>query len=151
MSMISSSTGRAFGSVEVLFVKMLRVSEVICTRATEVRPSHERGASYHVSSVGCHMTCGCRAGPNAIESRMDVGQRAGHSASALSPRLRDESAGDRMAHMSPGGGLFSTPGCPGSIVGATTFHFRVRDENGWVRRALTTKGYSVARIRGLGK
>ncbi len=58
MSMISSSTGRAFGSVEVLFVKMLRASEVICTRATEVRPSHERGASYHVSSVGCHMTCG---------------------------------------------------------------------------------------------
>ena len=46
--------------------------------------------------------------------------------------------------MSPGGGLFSAPGCPGSIVSAATFHFRVRDENGWVRRALTTKISIVA-------
>ncbi len=41
--------------------------------------------------------------------------------------------------MNPGGGLFSAPSHPGSIVSATTFHFRVRNENGWVRRALTTK------------
>ena len=27
-----------------------------------------------------------------------------------------------------------------SIVGAETFHFRVRDGNGWVRLAQTTKG-----------
>ena len=49
--------------------------------------------------------------------------------------------------MSPGGGLFSAPGCPGSIVGAAAFHFRVRDENGWVHRALTTKGKSIAHVR----
>ena len=49
--------------------------------------------------------------------------------------------------MSPGGGLFSTPGCPGSIVGAAAFHFRVRDENGWVHRALTTKDRSIAHAR----
>lgn len=44
-----------------------------------------------------------------------------------------------MACIDPGGGLFSAPGCPGSIVSATTFHFRVRNENGWGRRALTTR------------
>ena len=38
-----------------------------------------------------------------------------------------------------GGGIFSAPSHPGSIVSATTFHFRVRNGNGWVRRALTTK------------
>ena len=47
----------------------------------------------------------------------------------------------------PGGGLFSTPSCPGSIVGAAAFHFRVRDENGWDRCALTTKALSIPRIR----
>ena len=45
--------------------------------------------------------------------------------------------------MSLGGGLFSAPGCPGSIVGAAMFHFRVRDGNGWVRRALTTEASSM--------
>lgn len=50
--------------------------------------------------------------------------------------------------MSPGGGLFSAPSCPGSIVSAATFHFRVRNENGWVRRALTTKDRSIARGSG---
>ena len=29
--------------------------------------------------------------------------------------------------------------CPRSIVGAETFHFRVRDGNGWVHLALATK------------
>ena len=38
----------------------------------------------------------------------------------------------------PGGGIFSTPRCQGSIVCAGAFHFRVRDGNGWVRLALTT-------------
>ena len=46
---------------------------------------------------------------------------------------------ERRALCSPGGGLFSAPGCPGSIVGATAFHFRVRDGNGWCHRALTTR------------
>ena len=46
--------------------------------------------------------------------------------------------------MSPGGGLFSAPRHQGSIVSATTFHFRVRDENGWVRRALTTRTTIIA-------
>ena len=39
----------------------------------------------------------------------------------------------------PGGGLFSAPSCPGSIVSAAAFHFRVRDGNGWFHRALTTR------------
>ena len=30
--------------------------------------------------------------------------------------------------------------CPPSIVCAEAFHFRVRDENGWVHLALTTRG-----------
>ena len=39
----------------------------------------------------------------------------------------------------PGDDLFShTSQC--SIVSATTFHFRVRDGNGWFHRALITKG-----------
>ena len=54
------------------------------------------------------------------------------------PRCRDGSH-------SPGGGLFSAPSCPGSIVSATTFHFRVRDGNGWVHRALTTRTASIPR------
>ena len=45
---------------------------------------------------------------------------------------------------SPGGGLFSTPSCPGSIVGAAAFHFRVRDGNGWCHRALTTRTMQYA-------
>src|SRR5581483_7329047 len=39
----------------------------------------------------------------------------------------------------PGTGLFSTGGCPPSIVGAEAFHFRVRDGNGWVHLALSTR------------
>lgn len=39
----------------------------------------------------------------------------------------------------PGSGLFSTPGCPGSIVSAEAFHFRVRDGNGWFHLALATR------------
>ncbi len=39
----------------------------------------------------------------------------------------------------PGSGLFSTPGRPGSIVGAEAFHFRVRDGNGWCHLALATR------------
>lgn len=39
----------------------------------------------------------------------------------------------------PGSGLFSTPGRPGSIVGAEAFHFRVRDGNGWVPLAMITQ------------
>ena len=42
--------------------------------------------------------------------------------------------------MSPGGGLFSTPPRGGSIVGATVFHDRVRDGNGWVRGAVRPPG-----------
>ena len=38
-----------------------------------------------------------------------------------------------------GSGLFSTPSHPGSIVGAMTFHYRVRNENEWFRHALTTE------------
>ncbi len=53
--------------------------------------------------------------------------------------------------MSPGGGLFSAPSHPGSIVSATTFHFRVRDGNGWDRRALTTRTLSIANRRRAGK
>ena len=53
--------------------------------------------------------------------------------------------------MSPGGGLFSAPSHPGSIVSATTFHFRVRDGNGWDRRALTTRTLSIANRRLAGK
>ena len=53
--------------------------------------------------------------------------------------------------MSPGGGLFSAPSCPGSIVSAATFHFRVRDGNGWVRRALTTRTRIVANSRSMSK
>ena len=41
--------------------------------------------------------------------------------------------------LGPGDGLFSAPSCPGSIVSAAAFHFRVRDENGWFHRALTTR------------
>ena len=44
----------------------------------------------------------------------------------------------------PGGGLFSTPVCTGSIVSAVAFHFRVRNGNGWVHHALTTKVRSIA-------
>lgn len=61
MSMISSSTREAFGSVEMLFVKVRGASEGISARA--VGPSDrsgERGASYHVSYMDCHMTAGCR-------------------------------------------------------------------------------------------
>ena len=47
--------------------------------------------------------------------------------------------GRPVSGLSPGGGLFSAPGCPGSIVGAAAFHFRVRDGNGWCHRALTTR------------
>jgi len=39
----------------------------------------------------------------------------------------------------PGDGLFSAPSCPGSIVGAGAFHFRVRDGNGWGRAARITR------------
>ena len=53
--------------------------------------------------------------------------------------LRTTGHSDGVARIGPGGGLFSAPSHPGSIVSATTFHFRVRNENGWVRRALTTK------------
>ena len=39
----------------------------------------------------------------------------------------------------PGSGIFSSRGRPLSIVCAEAFHCRVRDENGWVRLALTTR------------
>ena len=52
-------------------------------------------------------------------------QRARHMTGALLER-----AGD---------GLFSTEGCPSSIVSAETFHYRVRDGNGWFRLALVTE------------
>ena len=47
-----------------------------------------------------------------------------------------------------GGGLFSTEACAPSIVSAAAFHFRVRDGNGWVHRALATGHghYSAARV-----
>src|SRR3990172_1160371 len=50
----------------------------------------------------------------------------------------------------PGSGLFSTPSCPGSIVGAEAFHFRVRDGNGWDRLALATRSlrYAVRNVGG---
>ena len=57
-------------------------------------------------------------------------------------RLRDGGRPTLLLAVGSGGGLFSTPGCPGSIVGAAAFHFRVRDENGWCHRALTTRGPS---------
>ena len=38
-----------------------------------------------------------------------------------------------------GDGLFSHP-CWGSIVSAGTFHFRVRNGNGWIYPALVTQG-----------
>ena len=40
---------------------------------------------------------------------------------------------------SPGDGVFSTRGCPLSIVCAEAFHFRVRDENGWYHFAQNTR------------
>ena len=47
-----------------------------------------------------------------------------------------------------GDGLFSAEGCPPSIVGAAAFHCRVRDGNGWCRRALiTSTAPSISRAR----
>ncbi len=37
------------------------------------------------------------------------------------------------------------PSCPGSIVSAEAFHFRVRDGNGWDHLALATSGRSIRR------
>ena len=62
--------------------------------------------------------------------------RSGVSWPALGSR---RPAREGRSVLSPGDGLFSAPGCPGSIVGAAAFHFRVRDENGWFHRALTTR------------
>ncbi len=45
----------------------------------------------------------------------------------------------RRKAKAPGGGLFSTPSRPGSIVSAEAFHFRVRDENGWFHLAPATR------------
>ena len=57
--------------------------------------------------------------------------------SATSPRAPVEA--HRNCKKPPGNDLFShTSQC--SIVSATTFHFRVRDGNGWFHRALITKG-----------
>src|SRR5438309_576834 len=39
----------------------------------------------------------------------------------------------------PGDGIFSTPSCPGSIVCAGAFHFRVREGNGWFHPAMDTR------------
>jgi hypothetical protein len=58
-------------------------------------------------------------------------------------------AGEGGKKEAPGGGLFSTPGCPGSIVSAEAFHFRVRDGNGWFRLALVTRDHSFVPSRGL--
>ena len=73
-------------------------------------------ASYHAM----------RAGPTGPGSRRPASLEAG------------------LCSRSPGGGLFSTPSCPGSIVGAAAFHFRVRDGNGWCHRALTTRTVQYA-------
>src|SRR5205807_10388461 len=47
----------------------------------------------------------------------------------------------------PGSGLFSTPNCSGSIVGAEAFHDRVRDGNGWAHLAPATRTNSGRGIR----
>src|SRR5262245_26604429 len=46
-----------------------------------------------------------------------------------------------------GDGLFSTEACAPSIVGAATFHFRVRDGNGWFHCALATGHDQYSRTR----
>src|ERR1700730_10087617 len=57
--------------------------------------------------------------------------------------LGDDAEGTRC----PGSDLFSTPSCPGSIVGAEAFHDRVRDGNGWSHLAPATRTYSGRGIR----
>src|SRR3990172_7857866 len=56
----------------------------------------------------------------------------------------DPRSGAGAKEKAPGSGLFSTPGRPGSIVGAEAFHFRVRDGNGWGRLALATRSQFYA-------
>ncbi len=111
---------------------------------------------------------GCRgssrsAGPScpgfaASEALRSAGSRWIISRSAAGLRRRPRAAPDAEragsvgpARMSPGSGLFSAPGCPGSIVSAAAFHFRVRDGNGWFHRALTTRTVKYGGGRGGGQ
>src|SRR3970040_2269592 len=57
----------------------------------------------------------------------------------LSLGARSRGPSRRGKEKAPGSGLFSTPSCPGSIVSAEAFHFRVRDGNGWFRLAPATR------------
>src|SRR3990172_765145 len=63
----------------------------------------------------------------------------------LAPRCRGRRLRRGQRRKAPGSGLFSTPSCPGSIVSAEAFHFRVRDGNGWFRLAPATR--SLVRLR----
>ncbi len=47
-----------------------------------------------------------------------------------------------------GSDIFSTRNCSLSIVCAETFHFRVRDGNGWYRLAQATKRLRIAILKG---
>jgi hypothetical protein len=79
------------------------------------------------------------------ETRTTSGMRNSSTAAALPwfgavgvPPKHPRKMGNKK---SPGSGLFSTPSCPGSIVGAEAFHFRVRDGNGWCHLALATESF----------
>ena len=63
------------------------------------------------------------------------------------PRLSGAPGSQEQKEKAPGSGLFSTPSCPGSIVGAEAFHFRVRDGNGWFHLALATRSQFAYSVR----
>jgi hypothetical protein len=67
------------------------------------------------------------------------GKQIDHRAGLAVPERAAWPGVDSGQRKSPGSGLFSTPSCPGSIVGAEAFHFRVRDGNGWFHLALATR------------